>query len=331
MLNVIDYIPEGLLDLKATELHTVLPGPTLIHLPGQREPTMFVSVLLHGNEHTGWEVMRRLLSDYSDKSLPRTLSLFIGNIHAAKFNQRYLEHQQDYNRVWNEGDSKEHEMMQQVVEEMKRRGVFLSVDIHNNTGKNPHYACINNTSPQFIRLANMFSRTVVYFIRPNSVQSMSFARFCPAVTVECGLSGETEGIEHSLEFVSSCLQLESISDHAMNSHAFDLYHTVATVKIRQDISFDFMHGNHDLVLKPEIESNNFHDMPQGTVIGEVLNDHEQVLYISDEQGNEVSDQYFTIESGKLISRRNFVPAMITLDTEVIRKDCLCYIMERYPL
>ena len=53
--------------------------------------------------------------------------------------------------------------------------------------------------------------------------------------------------------------------------------------------------------------------------------------IRDEQGNEVGHQYFTIVDGEIRSRQAVVPAMITLDTEIIRKDCLCYLMEKYPL
>ena len=331
MLNVFEYIPDGLLDLEAGQLHQLLNGPALLHLPGERSPAVFISVLLHGNEHTGWEVMRRLLASYSGKPLPRSVSIFIGNIEAAKHNRRFLDHQQDYNRVWDDGDTLEHTIMDQVVEEMMRREVLFSIDIHNNTGKNPHYACINSTHPEFIQLATMFSSTVVYFLRPGSVQSMRFSKICPAVTVECGLSGERGSVEHALDFVENCIQLEGLSDHAISSDEFDLYHTVGVVKIPADILFGFNKGDYDVVLKAEIEQYNFTDMPAGTVIGDVLNDNKTLLNILDEQGNDVREQYFTIEHSKLVSRRSFVPAMITLDSDAIRKDCFCYIMERYPL
>ena len=52
MLNELDQIPPGLLDLQAHQLADVLQGPTLITLQGIREPALFVSVLLHGNETT---------------------------------------------------------------------------------------------------------------------------------------------------------------------------------------------------------------------------------------------------------------------------------------
>ncbi|MGD8235222.1 MAG: peptidase M14, partial [Chromatiales bacterium] len=84
MLTIINSIPEGLLDLEASRLANILDGPTLIHLDGRRDDTLFVSALLHGNEPTGWEAVRRLLKEYDagggDKPLPRNMSLFIGNV-----------------------------------------------------------------------------------------------------------------------------------------------------------------------------------------------------------------------------------------------------------
>lgn len=331
MLNIIDQIPAGLLDTPAPELHTLLPGPTLLHLPGLGSRPMFVSVLLHGNEHTGWEAVRRLLAGYAGRRLPRAVSVFIGNIEAARYNQRFLDHQPDYNRIWGAGNTPEHIMMQQVVSEMKQREVFLSIDIHNNTGKNPHYACVNNTYSRYLQLAILFSRTVVYFIRPKGVQSMTFAELCPAVTVECGTSGDSNSTRHALDFLVRCLELEVLPDHTVSSQHIDLYHTVAIVKIPGQIDFGFDDGDHDLCFDKGIEKFNFRELPEATVMGRVRPGIERVMDILDEQGNEVGEQYFCIEDGKLRTRRSIVPAMITVNTDVIRKDCFCYIMERYPM
>ena len=92
MLNELNRIPHGLLELQAPQLADALHGPTLITLQGMREPALFVSVLLHGNETTGWEAVRQLLRDYTagggERPLPRTLVLFIGNVDAARHQLR---------------------------------------------------------------------------------------------------------------------------------------------------------------------------------------------------------------------------------------------------
>jgi len=151
-----------------------------------------------------------LLKKYKDKQLPRSLSLFFGNVTAAGQNLRRLESQPDYNRIWpgtEFSDCPETKMAKEIVSIMKKRDVFASVDVHNNTGLNPHYACINHLDNQFLQLASLFGRLIVYFIRPKGVQSAAFAQICPAVTLECGRPGQQHGVEHAFEYLNSCLHL----------------------------------------------------------------------------------------------------------------------------
>ena len=186
-LTVLDTLPEGITEVKPADLYQILPTPTLIHLPGRTEKPMFVSVLQHGNEVTGLLAVQALLSKYQSQQLPRSLSIFFGNVEAAKQGLRKLDGQPDYNRVWpgtEQQPTEESGNALQIVDEMKKRGVFISIDVHNNTGINPHYACINKLDTSFLHLANLFGRFVVYFIRPKGVQSAAFAEFCPAVTLE---------------------------------------------------------------------------------------------------------------------------------------------------
>ena len=327
MLNIIDHIPVQLLGLQATDLHKVLPGPTLVHLQGKRKRPMFISVLVHGNEHTGWEAVRQLLADFHSRELPRSISLFIGNVEAARYNKRFLQGQPDYNRIWDGGPSPEHKMMQLVIEELEKREVLLSIDIHNNTGKNPHYACVNRTYNRFIQLATLFSSIVVYFIRPAGVQSMAFSRICPAVTIECGKSGEPEGIDHVYQYLHTCLNMEELPDHAVDHSTYDLFHTIAVVKIPEDVTFGFQTGQVDLELYDFLERYNFNELPANTEIGRIHSDVKQPFFIRDEQGNEIYHQYFHVESGKILTRQGLIPSMITLDTDIIRKDCFFYVME----
>ena len=100
MLNEINQLPDGLLECPVESLESVLSGPTLIHLPGRRPEPLFVTVLAHGNESTGFYALQALLKKYHDQQLPRALSIFIGNVTAASQGQRFLDGQADYNRVW---------------------------------------------------------------------------------------------------------------------------------------------------------------------------------------------------------------------------------------
>ncbi len=332
-LGCYDALPPGLLEREASALHEVLPGPSLIHLPGQRPGALFVSVLLHGNETTGWEAVRRLLAEQDGQPLPRPLILFIGNVRAAAEGRRCLPDQQDYNRIWRgDGDTPEHRLARRVLAALDRHALFAAVDVHNNTGKNPHYACVNRLEHRFLHLARLFSRTVVYFIKPDSVLSLAMAARCPAITIECGQPGQARGTDHVHEFLAACLHLDHFPEHPLSHRDVDLFHTVATVKIPPDLRFGFGDvENADLCLLPDIDRFNFTELPAGTAFGRILREGVQPFEVTDEAGREAFARFFDINAGWIQTRTPVMPSMLTLDREVIRQDCLCYLMERLPL
>lgn len=327
----LDYLPDGLLDADVNMLHTILPGPSLIHLPGKHEAPLFISVLLHGNEPTGIKAVQSLLKKYQAMELPRSISLFIGNITAAGQNMRRLDDQPDYNRIWPGTElppCAETELAAEVVSIMSRRKVFASVDIHNNTGLNPHYACINRLDNRFLQLASLFGRLIVYFIRPKGVQSAAFAELCPSVTLECGRPGQQHGVEHALEFLDACLHLSEFPEQQVNPRDIDLFHTVAQVKIADDVRFSFHQVDADLLLNEDIERMNFTEVTPGTVLGTIKHNADIPLIVQDEYGNNVTDDFFSLQNSDLKIIRSAMPSMLTLDERIIRQDCLCYLMER---
>ena len=333
MLTVYNRLPDGLLQLPAGRLWEVLPGPSLIHLAGRREQPLFVSVLLHGNEDTGWLAAQAVLNKYVRTGLPRSLSLFIGNLDAAREKLRRLDVQPDYNRVWpgaSETDSPEFHMMKQVVDDMARRGVFASVDIHNNTGLNPHYACVNKLDDEFLHLATLFSRTVVYFIRPLGVQSAAFAKLCPSVTLECGKSGSIGSVEHAADFLDACLNLSEFPTHAVAQRDVDLFHTVATVKVPESLSFGFGAHGLDIDFVPDLDHLNFRELERGALLGQTRPGGKACLLAVDESGRDVGAHLFDCGGGEIRLKKPLMPAMLTRDERVIRQDCLCYLMERLP-
>lgn len=332
-LHELNHIPPGLSALQARELHTVLPGPTLLHLPGRRPEPLFLSVLLHGNEDTGWCAVRELLKKYEQQELPRALSIFIGNVEAAAANDRYLPQQPDYNRIWKAGcsDTAEHHIVREVVARMQARKVFASVDIHNNTGINPHYACVNRLDDAFLHLATLFSRTVVYFTQPDTVQSAAFAPICPAVTVECGQPGQPHGMEHVLEFIDACLHLSGFPEHAIAPRDIDLFHTVAITKVPAGLDFGFGCDECSVDFLGDLDHLNFRELPAGTALGQVRGLTQLPLEVRNEQGDEVSGRYFRLVDSQIQTAVPFMPSMLTVRVEAVRQDCLCYLMERYPV
>ena len=333
MLDILSELPCGFLDIAATELHTLLKAPSLIHLPGRRAEPLFVSILLHGNEDTGLKAVQQVLANYQTKPLPRALSIFVGNVQAARLGLRRLDGQPDYNRVWPGCDPAgipEERMMAQVVEEMRTRRVFASIDIHNNTGLNPHYACVNRLEQNFFHLASLFSRIVVHFVRPVGVQAAAFGELCPAVTVECGKVGALASDAHAAAFIKAALHLDHFPAHPVAHQDLDLYRTVAMVKVPENLRFAFGEGDADIVFRPSIDHFNFTDLKSGICFGYVRTGNGMPIQALDDDGNDVAEHYFAVRGGCLLTRKPLMPAMLTRNERIIRQDCLCYLMERLP-
>ena len=329
-LKQFDYLPDGLLDVSVEHLHAIIPEPALFHLPGKRPETLFVSVLLHGNEPTGFLALQKLLQKYQGQTLPRNLTLFFGNTEAARFNQRRLDYQPDFNRIWPGTplpNSPETEWAQQICDAMRQREVFASIDVHNNTGLNPHYACINKLDDAFLHLGALFGRLLVYFTHPKGVQSGAFASFCPAVTLECGRPDQPYGVEHAFEFIDSCLHLQAFPTHPVAKQDVAIYHTVAQVVVDETVSFGFNGDDVDLSLNQDLERMNFTEIQAGTVLGGVKGQR-MPLIARDNDGKAITEQFFKLVDGQLQIIKSTMPSMLTLNQRVIRQDCLCYLMER---
>lgn len=328
MLNETNILPDGLLEAEATELLDLLGKPTLIHLEGEKPEPLFISTLLHGNETTGFYAVQHLLKQYRDRSLPRSVTLFIGNIEAAAAEQRRLDWQPDYNRVWpgtHHDNCAETDLMKNVTNIMRKRKPFASIDIHNNTGFNPHYACVNILNSHCIQLAGMFGNTVVYFTSPRGVQSAAFSDFCPSVVLECGQSGQADGVTHSIRFLQAVLNTEKLSsEHPKN---INLFHTVARVTVPEMFSLG-TDSSSDIHLSHELEKMNFQQLARGSIFAGLNAESKAHLAVTNESNEDVTSEFFEISDSRIVLKKNATLSMYTTSERAIRQDCLCYLMEQ---
>jgi succinylglutamate desuccinylase len=224
--------------------------------------------------------------------------------------------------------------MQSILQQMQDKHVFASLDIHNNTGKNPHYACINRKQADFFQLAQLFSRTIVYFTKPDAVQSMAFSHLCPAVTVECGQPEQKQGVEHAKNFIEKVMALDAFDTQILNKEEFDLYHTMAIVKIPKQFKMSFITNeidrdkSIDINFDADIDRLNFTALNTGACLAKINPKKDIYLQAIDEQGKDVADRYFNYEKGKINIQIPLMPSMLTTQEEIIRQDCLCYMMEK---
>jgi hypothetical protein len=265
--------------------------------------------------------------------LPRSLLLFVGNIAAAAANMRTLPGQHDYNRVWPgtpHTSAPEAKFAREIFDYAATRHPLASVDIHNNTGWNPHYACVTRLERPYVDLARLFSRTIVHFQRPLGVQCAAFSSLCPSITVECGKAGVVSATDHAAELIESCLAMADIPTHPVTARDVDLLRTSVIVKVPASANFSFDGSAAQFRFRADLDRLNFSELDAGTSFGRLGNSSARLEMVSGD-GAPVDDAYFDYGGGEIRLARSVIPAMLTLDPRAIRQDCLCYLMHRIGL
>ncbi|QPJ62788.1 MAG: peptidase M14 [Candidatus Nitronauta litoralis] len=333
-LNILDSIPDGFLDTVPEEMYKILDGPSLIQIEGEPGPPLFLATLLHGNESTGIQAIQKVIKFYNENGmrLPKPLNILVGNVEAARTKERHLEHQPDYNRIWNGGDLKENKFAQEVISLVKNSGPFASIDIHNTSGQNPHYSCVNKLDAPFINLANLFSETLVYFTRPKEVLSNAMAEFCPSITIEAGQPGDPSGIQHVYEFLKKCLRLEKIPLDWKGQYDPQVYHTIARVRVPPEskIGFGDDSQDKDFCFIEKLDQKNFHELPANSLIGWRSNP-DMKLSVINESDEEIESDIFDYVEKEIRLKRSVVPSMFTTNENIVHQDCLGYFMERFAI
>jgi hypothetical protein len=219
-------------------------------------------------------------------------------------------------------------MTHHVMKTRHEKNVFAAIDIHNNSGKNPHFALICRHDSNFYRLATLFNRTVVYALKPDTTSTVGMSRYCPAVTLECGLPGDPYGVSHAAEFVEACLHLSHYPTHAMAEHDMDLYHLVSIIKVPGQFSISFQHEDADILFATDMATLNFSEISAGTPFCMLGNNGDAYLEAWDEHGKNQAERFFSRQGREYQLKIPVMPAMLTDDVDIIRMDCLCYLMER---
>ncbi|MEJ2180246.1 MAG: peptidase M14, partial [Gammaproteobacteria bacterium] len=136
------------------------------------------------------------------------------------------------------------------------------------------------------------------------------------------------GVTHAAQYIESCLGLSELPDRPVLKQDMDLFHTVAIVKVPASVDISFTNSNADVCFRSDLEKLNFCELPAGTGIADIRHPEKIPFTVMDENGNEVYEKYFKAEQHRLVTRCDIMPSMLTTESDIIRKDCLCYLMER---
>lgn len=319
---LIDHLPQGLLEAPAHELHQFLPSGSLIRLQGECDPPLFVSVLQHGNEHTGWQALQSLLQE--TPRLPRSLLVFFGNLEAARERRRFLPGQADFNRCWPGTDNPDHPIarhMARVYQKVSELAPLAGVDFHNNTGENPHYSVVSSTEKAVMQMAAGFSDLCLYFQYPRGVQSMAMQQLCPSLTVECGLADQNDLVERCRSYLQQLLRQPFYS----NAPAPDLRLFELAASIRLTPEADFAFGEPaTLSFRGDLDQLNFQELPAGTTLG--AGQDLTGLRFFDHHGQLVNNEWLAVHGSQLVTKSPLMPAMLSTRKEVVLQDCLGYLL-----
>lgn len=329
-LAIVSELPQGFNHFEPSEILKIFPTSTLVHLRGDKAPPLFVSILLHGNEYSGLKSVQALLKKYSN-GLPRSLYLFIGNVTATAVGLRVIPGQTDYNRCWPGTEmaaNDETRIMQAVFDHVTREPLFAAIDIHNNSGFNPHYAGMTRVTDENQHLASMFNHIGLVFTRPKGVSTMAFNGVCPAAILECSRPGDELGIHHATELLDALLHMDHFPERPVPAHDLQLVRTLATLNIPDHVSIDFdLSSPADLRFVQNFDHLNFTEIKTQDVFAHTRVD--RPLEITNQLGEDVTDQIIRVEAGKVYLNKSLMPAMITMDEAIIRQDCLCHLLVDY--
>ena len=319
-----------------------LGQPTLIRVPGRGEQApRAVSCLLHGDESTGLEAVLRILR----RGLTYAFDLYvvIGNVRAAAtapgFAHRFLDDQEDFNRVWGLDDATTSQRLaaDAILDRLRDAGLEALVDVHNNSGNNPFYAIATRDDPRDLNLATLFTSTLLRWDLTANTLMEALADDVAAVAVECGLPGRPESLAFAVDGLRRYLGEPPLpTDRVVRD--FDLLGGLRKVTIRPEVRFRF--GRHaddrvdgdevDFVVAADADLVNFVEVPAGHVIGHVRPGAGLPLHAVASDGTDVTMAHFTVEGNRVVTTAPATPVMMTRTVAAARKDCLFYVSTELP-
>ena len=334
-----DGLPDDLLDAEDLEVLRALGQPTLIRVPGTGDQApRAISALLHGDEITGLQAVLKVLR--RRRTYPFDLYVLLGNVPAALagdgFAHRYLDDQEDFNRVWGIADV--HTPLRQaaaeILDRLRAADLESLVDVHNNTGDNPFYAIVTRHRPEVINLATLCTTTLLHWDLGAHTLMEALEDDCASIAVECGLPGRPQSLAFAVDALRRYLgEPPLVTDRIVRDH--ERLGRLRKVVVLDHVRFAFG-GSFDrdvgLVLDADADVHNFVEMPAGHRLGRVRAGGAPTmpLLATDAAGRDITDDHFALDGDALITRVPTTPVMMTRTVEAARKDCLFYLADELP-
>lgn len=307
-----------------------LAGPTALHVRGRdRSRCRVVTTLLHGNEPSGLRAIHGWLRRGAVPAVDTLL--VVANVEAALhppgFAWRMLPGRRDLNRCFlGPFDDADGLLARDLLDSVRDAKPEAVIDLHNNTGHNPPYGVGLEPREPVLQLVSLFADRFVWsHLRLGAL--MEALADVPSATIEVGRSGDPAADAVAASGLARFLEREAV----LRAGAQPLVQVLVMpmrAELRPGVRVavaDAPDADADLTLEADLDRHNFERVDAGSAIGWV---REGVwpLELRDEEGRDRAADYFCVEAGRLVTRRELVPIMITTDPAVAAADCLFYVV-----
>jgi hypothetical protein len=293
-----------------------------------------VVTLLHGNEPSG---LRALHAWLCGAPRPRVDALcIVAAVAAARraplFSHRLLPGGADLNRCFRppfRGD--EGEIAAAILSLIESAGAEALVDLHNNTGHNPPYAIATRLDPTRLALTALFAQRLVHSDLRLGALMEAVEDLLPSVTIECGRAGDRRADAVARRGIESFFALERIAPARPEDPVPAILEAPVPIRIRAGIRLAV--GVHpqaaaDLTIAADLDRHNFEELAAGTRLGWVTSPAPCPITAIDASGSDRVADLFAIADGELLTRRSWIPIMMTTDPQIAAQDCLFYVVRR---
>ncbi len=306
-----------------------LAGPAFLRLPGRdRSRTRAVSTLLHGNEPSGLRAVHGYLRSGAVPAVDTVF--FLGAVSAALappgFAHRQLPGALDLNRCFRERrPGPEGELAQEALALILGTEPEALLDLHNNTGHSPPYGVGPRCGTAELDIVSFFAeRHVQSDLALGALVEATAERF-PSVVVECGRSGDPAADAVARVGLSRFLAADTLERPP--SHEPEVFRAPVRVQLRAGVKLAVASEPDpaaDLTLAEDVDRHNFDRLGPGHSLGWVAGDGAMPVEAFDGAGRDRADELFEIRSGRLLTRGELTPIMMTVDPAIAAQDCLFY-------
>ncbi len=171
------------------------------------------------------------------------------------------------------------------------------------------------------------------FQSPKGVSTMAFDDICPAITLECSTPGNEPAKKRAFELIDDLMHMDHFPEKALPAHDLQLVKNSATIKINADVTFCFedetvqSYQDMDLILVKNFDHHNFTLLEKNEIFA--YSKVDKPLLVTSPDGKDITDEIIQNDNGKISLKKALMPAMISMDKNIVLQDCLCYLLEDY--